>query len=168
MLACWLIRCSYKNCICPYYCSYLIIVVEFCISDSDSWCRSYTQSLWHERCDPFTNTVCSSISLFYLLTSIRGMFFVQNCFLLKMGLESLFRLPTIYLAQAFCMAATVCLSLFIWSILLVSGYCRWWLRMSCGCNLAIWQPHVHISMPMCLAKFTIYSQNQEPKPKKYS
>ena len=96
----------------------------------------------------------------------QGYVFIQNCFLLKMGLESLFRLPTIYLVQAFCMAPTVCFSLFIWSIPLVSGYCRWWLRMSCGCNLTIWQPHVHISMPMCLAKFTIYSQNQEPKAQK--
>lgn len=49
---------------------------------------------------------------------------------------------------------TVC---FIWYIfgtllhLFILGYGRWRLRMSCGCYLAIWQPHVHISLPMCLA-----------------
>jgi hypothetical protein len=80
--------------------------------------------------------------------------------------KPLFRIPTIQLKH--CMAPTACFILFIWSILFVSGYCCWRLRMSCGCCLAIWQPHVHISLPMCLAKFAVYSENsdmwsQEPK-----
>jgi hypothetical protein len=79
----------YMVCLCHCCCSYLIIVVNFCISDSDSWCRSYTQSLWHERCDPFTNTMCFSVSFFDLLTSSRGIF--EN-----LCLE--FRIPTILLS----------------------------------------------------------------------
>jgi hypothetical protein len=145
----------YMVCLCHCCCSYLIIVVNFCISDSDSWCRSYTQSLWHERCDPFTNTMCFSVSFFDLLTSSRGIF------------ENLCLEYQLF-CSAYCMASTACFILFIWSILFVSGYCCWRLRMSCGCCLAIWQPHVHISLPMCLAKFAVYSENsdmwsQEPK-----